>query len=503
LLKKLRDEFVQQKSDSEKQEMNGRHAHEMLAQDLTSAIKGAKEASGTKSALMQGKKEEAAHLEKQLASTTTVNEENAAIHKETRMECMEKDESFKEKQALRAEELQALAKAIDILSSEDVQAAGAKHLSFSKVPNDKHAAALVQVLGGGRGGSKADIAGIRRTIGQFLAQKGQQLHSKRLGLLAEKLSEDPFAKVKQLIDNMITRLLEEANSDATHEGFCDKEVGTSKITRNKLSEEVDSLTAKVENGKATITMLTQEIAQLNKEVAESDAAVSEAVSMRATEKNQNAATVKDAVDAQKAVGMAVSVLKEFYAKALQATALVQETGLTAAAPVVMDSEEWNALANPDAGPVDKGHKEGMQTFGETYTGQQEEAGGVLAMLEVIGSDFATLEADTKSSEGEDASAHKAYMAEARKDKAAKTRQNEMSSNDKVSAESQLRADTEDMKLTQDKLLAAERYYDTLEPQCVDKGQTFDERTKSRADEITSLKEALRILASEEAQTADA
>ena len=112
------------------------------------------------------------------------------------MECMEKDESFKEKQALRAEELQALAKAIDILSSEDVQAAGAKHLSFSQVPNDKHAAALVQVLGGGRGGSKADIAGIRRTIGQFLAQKGQQLHSKRLGLLAEKLSEDPFAKVK-------------------------------------------------------------------------------------------------------------------------------------------------------------------------------------------------------------------------------------------------------------------------------------------------------------------
>merc|ERR1712232_599190 len=113
-------------------------------------------------------------------------------------------------------------------------------------------------------------------------------------------------------------------------------------------------------------MLGQEIAQLNKEVAELDAAVAEAGSMRTAEKAQNAATVKDAVDAQKAVSAAVVVLKEFYAKALQATALVQKTGQ---APVVMDSEEWNALANPDAAPVDKGHKKGMQVFGgETFTG---------------------------------------------------------------------------------------------------------------------------------------
>merc|ERR1712151_777760 len=136
----------------------------------------------------------------------------------------------------------------------------------------------------------------------------------------------------------------------------------------------------------------------------------------------------------------------------------------------------------------------MQVFGgEVYTGQQEEAGGVLAMLEVIASDFATLEADTTSSEEASAKSHKDYLAETSKDKAAKSKQIEMSSADKVTAEAKLRDDTADMKLTQDKLLAAERYYETLAPQCDDKGMTFDERTKARQDEIASLKEALRIL----------
>merc|ERR1719478_1518727 len=106
-------------------------------------------------------------------------------------------------------------------------------------------------------------------------------------------------------------------------------------------------------------MLSQETSQLSKEVADLDVAVNEATTMRTAEKTQNAATIKDAVDAQKAVSAAVVVLKEFYANALHATALVQQTGQ---APVAMDSEEWNALANPDAKPVDKGHKEGMQTF---------------------------------------------------------------------------------------------------------------------------------------------
>ena len=41
---------------------------------------------------------------------------------------------------------------------------------------------------------------------------------------------------------------------------------------------------------------------------------------------------------------------------------------------------------------------GMQTFGDKFTGQQEEAGGVMALLEVILADFSNVKADTLAAE---------------------------------------------------------------------------------------------------------
>ena len=39
-----------------------------------------------------------------------------------------------------------------------------------------------------------------------------------------KAGEDPFAKVKGLISNMIEKLLAEAEADATEKAYCDKEM---------------------------------------------------------------------------------------------------------------------------------------------------------------------------------------------------------------------------------------------------------------------------------------
>merc|ERR1719436_1664763 len=89
----------------------------------------------------------------------------------------------------------------------------------------------------------------------------------------------------------------------------------------------------------------------------------------------------------------------------------------------MGSDEWNRLGDPT---FDKGHREGMQTFGETYQGQQDEAGGVLAMLEVIESDFASLKADTESAEAESQRAHETFLAESSQDKAVKSKKVQLS-----------------------------------------------------------------------------
>merc|ERR1719359_1514750 len=214
----------------------------------------------------------------------------------------------------------------------------------------------------------------------------------------------------------------------------------------------------------------------------------EATKLRQEEKAKNAETVQDAQEALKAIEAATGVLKDFYEKASLATGFLQEGRPT------MGSDEWNSLANPNfKGTVDKGHKEGMQTFGKKYTGMQDEAGGVFAMLEVISSDFSTLEADTKSSEAAAQETYNEFMADSKQATAVKEKESEMLTSDRAQANSDKLADTKDLKATQDQLLAANRYYDKLKPTCVDSGVSYGDRVKAREEEIQSLKEALRIL----------
>merc|ERR1740122_738477 len=177
--------------------------------------------------------------------------------------------------------------------------------------------------------------------------------------------------------------------------------------------------------------------------------MTEASDMRMQEKATNAETVKDAKAAQVAVQRANKVLKDFFEKAQTATALVQGKG-KAPSPrkwglktgVKMGTEEWKALADPNLeGTVDTGHKEQMQTFGDKYEGQQDDNEyGVLALLEVIQSDFATLEADTSAAEAASQKAYDEFMVESKRNQAVKEKKISMNTADKASAESRLQED---------------------------------------------------------------
>merc|ERR1719235_2014819 len=362
MLERLKDDFRKQLKDVTKAEMNSKHAYDMVIQDLTDSIARANSDIEAKTAEKESKLEKIAEDKSILAATIKDKEQDSATLSDLEAECSQKGLSFEEKQQLRAEEIEAIGKAIEILQGEAVSGAAEKHLSLAQV-----ATALVQLRASSNGASKAES--VRHHITDFLTSESRRLHSRKLELLAEKVAADPFAKVKKLIDDMITRLLEEANADAEKEGFCDKELGTNKITRDKLTAEIDELDAAIEEGKAMIMKLTEEIAQLTKEIAELDAAMAEATSIREAEKEKNTQTIEDAKAAQEAVEAATKVLKDFYAKAAQATALVQ-TG-SSKTPVMgmlsrgvkLGSEEWQALANPNfKGKIDPGHKEGMPSL---------------------------------------------------------------------------------------------------------------------------------------------
>merc|ERR1719195_2039800 len=146
--------------------------------------------------------------------------------------------------------------------------------------------------------------------------------------------EDPFKKVKKMIKDLLVRLMEEANEEAEHKGWCDTELSTNEQTRKEKTDAVETLHAEIDELEASIAKLGEDITELTQAVADLDAAMAKATKIRQEEKATNEVTVKDAQEAQTAVAQAMTVLKEFYAKAGEATSLVQQQP---EAPAIFDS----------------------------------------------------------------------------------------------------------------------------------------------------------------------
>merc|ERR1719407_263013 len=312
MLEKLKDKFEDERTDLEKEESNARHAYEMLMQDLTAQIETATEDREAKAQEKASKLQKAAEDKGDLADTTATRDADQTYLDDLVAECTQKSSDFESRQQLRTDELAAIDKAIEILSSGSVSGNSDKYLpSFVQTKS----VSFIQLSVGSKNPSQARVA-------EFLREKGTAINSRVLSALAVRVAEDPFVKVKKMIKDLIVRLMEEANEEAEHKGWCDTELSTNEQTRKETTAAVETLHAEIDELEASIAKLTEEITELTKAVAELDAAVATATNVREEEKAKNTVTIKDAQDAQTAVAQALSVLKDFYAKAAEATSFV-------------------------------------------------------------------------------------------------------------------------------------------------------------------------------------
>merc|ERR1719311_582938 len=283
------------------------------------------------------------------------------------------------------------------------------------------------------------------------------------------MTADPFKKVKKMIKDLIVKLMEEANAEAEHKGFCDTELATNKQTRDNLSAEVDELNAAIEEKTALISQLTTAIKELSDAIAEIKKKQAEATALRQEEKEKNMATIADAQEGTTAVEQALKVLKDFYEGA--AASLIQ-------------------------GGI-KGAMHSVQANGAPYKGMQDESTGVLGMLEVILSDFARLESETSTDEDAAQAEYERFMADSQQDVEVKQAEVDHKTLAKQNAEEALADLKKDLERTNEELTAALDYYEKLKPDCVDMGLSYEDRVARRKEEIVSLQEALKILTGEE------
>merc|ERR1719484_348941 len=75
-----------------------------------------------------------------------------------------------------------------------------------------------------------------------------QLASKISTLIrySSKTGDDPFAKIKTLIEEMIAKLMKEAAAEASEKAYCDEEMGKTKAKKEELSADIEKATAKID-----------------------------------------------------------------------------------------------------------------------------------------------------------------------------------------------------------------------------------------------------------------
>jgi len=454
LLEKLQTKFEDQRLALEKEEMNAAHAFDMEMVHLTNTVDNLKAEREELAETKASTAAESATAKGELADTKASLAETEKFLADTKATYSAKSATFEANQKVRTEELEAIEKAIEIISNPNVSDSYATHVNAELIQQPRKLS-LLQMH------SASKRQAMRNEATQFLQGRAKALNSRALATFAAKLKEadasaNPFDKVVTMIEDLLTKLKEEAASEADHEAFCDKELQKNKMRRDKKTTEVDTLTAQIEQKAAAIADMAKKISTLAEEQAALRKDVAEATKTRGEEKKENEIAIKDSAEAQVAVGQALAVLKDFYSK--QGASFVQQAPEMAA-----------------------------------YSGMQSANGGVIGMLEVIQSDVARVETDTRAAETQAAAEYKSFMAESEASLKSKHDAEFKLGMEKDQAEFDKEQLEKNLASSSKQLAMANAYYEELKPQCVEVHVSFEERAKMRQDEIKALQEAYKIL----------
>merc|ERR1719238_144855 len=182
MLEKLLDKFGAERDTLEKEETNSRHAFEMLMQDLKASIDQATAAREEKSEIKAKKLQASADAKADLEDTTTTMEDDKKYLADLTATCKQKATDFESRQTLRGEEIEAIEKAIEIISGAAVQGNAEKHLPT-----------LMQVKSTAFAQLRADSMNPNQLrVATFLQDKARQLNSRVLSALAVRVEADPF-----------------------------------------------------------------------------------------------------------------------------------------------------------------------------------------------------------------------------------------------------------------------------------------------------------------------
>merc|ERR1719453_101304 len=308
MLEGLEKKFKKELDELELVESNKANAYELEMQHLTDTVAATKADVSEKQAEKGKTAAESAKAKGELVKTKDELDEDKKMLVESKATLATKTALFQTNQKTRTEEIAAIAKAIEIISSPDVAAGYSKNINLAQ------ATSLLQTQS-----TKRRVT-VTHRVKNLLAQRAALLSSGTLKSFADEVSGAPFTKVINLVKGMIAKLKAEASAEAEHKQWCDEQLKANKLTRDKQTTQKEKLDASIAKLNGSIDTMSKQIAKLVAEQAALTTAQKKASDIRAAEKASNAKTTKDAVAGAAATKQALTVLKKFYS----AQAFVQQ-----------------------------------------------------------------------------------------------------------------------------------------------------------------------------------
>jgi len=492
-LENLLGNFRKEKTDVDADEVKRVQAHSIFTQDKTDFVKAKTLEMEEAKKNRDGKIEDIGTASQELTTTSATLLDDMQYLDEVNTMCSQKAKTWDQRSKVRANELTAITQAVGIVKSTVAEKTQSSTIRFAQtavslhladaVANDdsametieaevesvEDAPGFLQKLQIKAHSQKPDDAA-RDIIISLLKGTGMKLHSTLLTGLASRISADPFAKIKKLIQELIERLLTESANESSQKGWCDKAMADAKQKRTYAADEIEGLNSKMAKLAGLSDKLGLDLATLAEETKTLNGNVAEAEKARKEEKTENANTVTEADAGVAAVRMAIDILDKFYK-----TAAKESVDLSLA-----------------QGPADDAPDAGFGN-GESYNGAGAESGGIIGMMEVIESDFVRTIAETKKAEDSSEQEHLEFMtksgmslAEKKMATKEKTRLKDETDSNFNDAEASLGSQTIILTTSIQELME-------LKPTCIDTGMSYVDRVAMREQEIASLKKALCIL----------
>merc|ERR1719420_2263186 len=317
----------------------------------------------------------------------------------------------------------------------------------------------------------------------------------------------PVTKVINLLKDMQTQLEKEGEEDQeVYEKvacWCETNDKDKTTAISDAESRITELTSTIEEATASSARLNTEIKNLATEIAKNQAALDKATELRKKELAEFNAEEKDVLQSIGALKSAVTVLGKHHSEFIQ----VDEGTLINIAVTIQDQmrrhkklvqkltseRQRKEITAFIQAPSD--YFDAEPTFKQSYAPQSGAIFGILKQMKE------TFETNLETSQKEEMASQTAYedLKASKEDEIkAGSDQKDTKTQELADTDSALAQAKQDLEDTRNSLAADQKFLMNLKETCQMTDQEFEERTKTRAEEIKAVSEALSILSSDDA-----